>query len=274
MKYINIDVKHEFSSILCGKLDTSDFVHTERCMGIPVMIIVEDGILNIEIKDTKYKVNHGEMIILPPKIPHRGFAGESGTGQIKYFWAHFDFNTDYNISETVKGEFSIPVYFRLNDYSRVHILYNQLLDVHKLTGVKKKYCDFLFTALCFEIAAQFENANVSGNKIVNNAISWIETNICSPISLSDVSLITGYNKQYLSKIFKENTGITVNGFITNKKMSIAKELLSGSDMTIALIADSLGFNDVRYFMRTFKRHEGLTCMQYRNSYSKTYLNKR
>ncbi len=272
MNYFNVDMEHEFINILCGRLVADNFVHMERLININVLIIVEQGVLNIEIGGEKFKIKSGETIILPADILHKGFRDEDTDGHIEYFWAHFVTDSPFKTEDERHG-FSIPIHFTLTDYARVRIVYNQLLDVHQLGGLRKKYCDFLFTALCFEISAQSEYETVSGNKIVNSAAAWIELNINSPISLAELSDALGYNKRYLSRIFKENLGVTVNEYITDKKLTLAKQLLTGSDETISSIASMLGFEDGGYFMRLFKKHEGITCGEYRNAYSKMYLNK-
>ena len=57
-----------------------------------------------------------------------------------------------------------------------------------------------------------------------------------------------------------------------KKLTIAKQMLYASNESVAAIASELGFDDAGYFMRMFKKHEGITCGEYRNAYSKLYLN--
>lgn len=236
------------------------------------MIIVEDGILNIAIDEEHYKIRKGEMIIMPAQHWHKGFSDDDSKRPIKYFWSHFIISSEYELSKTPQNSFTIPLIFKITNFARVNILFNQLLDVAKLSGIRKQYCDFLFTSLCCEIAMQYDMENVSDNRVVNQAAAWIELSISSPISLDDVAAKIGYNKRYLSRVFKEYMSMTVNEFITSKKLTLAKQLLSGSDMSIASISDHLGFNDSSYFMRLFKKHEGITCSEYRNAYSKLYLN--
>lgn len=273
MKYFNINTEHELTSILCGRLIADNFTHMERLIDIHVLIIVEQGILNIEISGERYKACPGEMIILPANVVHRGFSDADTDGHIEYFWAHFITEGGCELSDTRSG-FSVPLHFALTDYARARILYNQLLDIHSLTGTQKKYRDFLFTALCCEIAVQAEHESVSGNKMVNRAAAWIELNIGEPISLEQTAEALGYNKRYLSRVFKENTGMTVNEYISEKRFTLAKQLLTGSDETVTAIALKLGFADAGYFMRAFKKREGMTCGEYRNAYSKMYLNRR
>lgn len=274
MKYINIKTEHELTNILCGRLVAENFTHMERMIDIFVLIIVEKGVLNIEIGGEKYKVRGGESIILPANIPHGGFKDDDTAGHIEYFWAHFVSGGGIEVSDNRSEDFALPMYFHLTDYARARILYNQFLDVYKLTGARRKYCDFLFTALCCEIASQAEYESVSGNKTVNRAAAWIELNLNRPIALEDVSDALGYNKRYLSRIFREHMKMTVNKFIADKKLALAKQLLTGSDETVTSIASKLGFFDAGYFMRLFKKHEGITCLEYRNAYSKMYLNRK
>lgn len=271
MKYINITTPHEFDSIICGRLIAHNFVHMERNIQIHVLIIVEEGILNIEINSIKYKVCKGEAIILPANLVHKGFTDNDTAKELRYFWAHFSAG-EYSLTQSPTEEFNLPLHFKLTDYARVNILCNQILDINKLSGVRKKYCDFLFTSLCYELASQTEYENISGNKTVNRAVALIELNIKEKISLETISAQLGYNKRYLAKIFKENMHTTVNKFITKKKLTFAKQMLGASSESIMSVAADLGYDDSLYFMRTFKKHEGITCGEYRRAYSKMYLN--
>lgn len=274
MKYMNITAEHELSSILCGRLVADSFIHAQRLIDIYVLIIVEKGVLCIEIDGERYKVRRGEYVIIPSDVMHTGFKDADGAVHLEYFWAHFSHEDGIEVSESRSGSFSVPIYGALPNYPRARILYNQLLDVHFLSGARKKCRDFLFTALLCEIASQYEYEGVSENKTVNRAAAWIELNINSPISLEQTAAALGYNKRYLSRIFRANTGMTVNEFIADKKFTLAKQLLTGSDESVTSIAASLGFFDAGYFMRAFKKREGVTCLEYRNAYSKMYLNRK
>lgn len=272
MEYLNVKVNHEFSCILCGHFESENFVHMERNIGIHVLIIVEQGILNIDIAGVKYKVKAGEMILLPANRSHRGYRDSDTSGSIKYFWAHFVILNEHMYSPVKEDNFALPIYFTLNNRDRVRILSNQLLDVSLTTGIRQRYCDFLFTALCYEIASQFENDNITENLTVNKAVSYINININKKITLQDVAEKIGYSKQYLSRVFKEYMKMSVNNYIIKKKLEFAKYMLTASDESVSAIADMIGFDDTGYFMRVFKKSEGMTCLKYKNAYSKMYIN--
>lgn len=272
LNHLSIDLKGPLGFILCGKLVAENFVHFGRCIDIHVLIVVEKGVLNIELNGMRYKVREGEAFLMPAKCFHNGFCDEDTRGGIKYFWAHFVIDNDFCFNGQCGNDIRIPIYFKLNNPARVNILYNQLLDISKLGTVDLRYCSFLFTALVCELAFQAKSERISSNNLVNKAVSWIELHIEEPISLDSVSSALEYNKRYLSRVFKEYMKISVNKYIEKCKMELAKKMLTGSDEQVTGIARQLGYEDACYFMRVFKKYEGITCTQYRSAYSRMYLN--
>ena len=63
---------------------------------------------------------------------------------------------------------------------------------------------------------------------------------------------------YLSAIFKEETGVTLNRYIREVRMNKAKELLEGTNMKIARIAKEVGFSNSSYFCRSFREFFGMS----------------
>lgn len=71
------------------------------------------------------------------------------------------------------------------------------------------------------------------------------------------------NRTYLCKRFLEETGVTVNHFITAVKMDEAKRLLEITKKTSAEIAEILGYSTQSYFQNVFKKYTGKTPAAYR-----------
>lgn len=87
---------------------------------------------------------------------------------------------------------------------------------------------------------------------------YIEENFAKEeMSLETLAARFNYNKFYLARRFKEEYGMTVNQFITQKRVTEAKHLLRFSDLNIAEIAKASGFDDPNYFARVFKAVEGI-----------------
>jgi AraC-like DNA-binding protein/mannose-6-phosphate isomerase-like protein (cupin superfamily) len=75
------------------------------------------------------------------------------------------------------------------------------------------------------------------------------------------------SKFHLTHLFKKNLGIPPLQYIIRKKIDMAKVLLIKSDMTIKNIAIRCGYENSDYFCRLFKKHEGMTALEYRQKES-------
>lgn len=83
------------------------------------------------------------------------------------------------------------------------------------------------------------------------------------ISLAQTAEQLHMNPNYISQMFKKETGITFIRYITDLRVEHAKKLLSTTSMSISDIASEAGFNDYFYFLKTFKKITGITPSQFR-----------
>lgn len=74
------------------------------------------------------------------------------------------------------------------------------------------------------------------------------------------------NKFYLSKIFKETYGTTVNNYLISKRITRAKQLLRFTDMTVDEIGAAVDMEDANYFSRMFRKVEGSSPREYRKQW--------
>ena len=69
---------------------------------------------------------------------------------------------------------------------------------------------------------------------------------------------TNVSSFYLSKLFKEEKGVTFINFITDKRLEEAQKLLKETNLSIKEITAKIGYNDQNYFSRIFKNKYGIT----------------
>lgn len=105
--------------------------------------------------------------------------------------------------------------------------------------------------------------NASYSAEILQAISYIQENYSKKISLAAVADHVGLSSGYLCRIFKEETGVSINAYINNLRMTRAGELLADKNSYIKEVAVSVGFEDQLYFSRLFKRYYGVTPSEYR-----------
>lgn len=74
------------------------------------------------------------------------------------------------------------------------------------------------------------------------------------------------NKYYLTKIFKETYGSSINNYVIAKRITRAKQLLRFTDMTVDEIGNAVGMEDANYFSRIFRKVEGISPREYRKQW--------
>lgn len=98
---------------------------------------------------------------------------------------------------------------------------------------------------------------------VQNAVSYIRTNLEQNMSISEIADVAHLNPQYFMRVFKKETGKPVLEFITECRLHKARELLAGTSLPITEVALSAGYDNFSYFSKLFKRNEGMTPSDYR-----------
>lgn len=93
---------------------------------------------------------------------------------------------------------------------------------------------------------------------------FVSKNFHLPISLEETASEVFLSKNYLSSLFKSELKISFNDYVENVRIQNSKILLLNTRQSISEIATNAGFSSQSYFSKVFKRHTGLTPMQYRN----------
>ncbi len=106
------------------------------------------------------------------------------------------------------------------------------------------------------------------NRLVKKAQSYIVENFQKDLSLDEVSRQLDISPYYFSKLFKEEVGSNFLEYVTNLRISKAKELLQENKLSMKEICAAVGYADPNYFSRIFKKHMGVTPTEYREKEGK------
>ena len=96
--------------------------------------------------------------------------------------------------------------------------------------------------------------------------NYLDEHYTERVTLDDLADKFFINKFYLSKIFKETYGTTVNNYLISKRITRAKQLLRFTDMTVDEIGVGVGMGDANYFSRMFRKVEGSSPSEYRKQW--------
>ncbi len=98
---------------------------------------------------------------------------------------------------------------------------------------------------------------------VATCIDYILEHLDTRIKMSSLSAVTGLSSSYLSRIFKEETGVTVTAFVLDKKLETARNMLEYSEYPVSWITNTLAFPSESYFCKVFKDAYGTPPARYR-----------
>lgn len=101
------------------------------------------------------------------------------------------------------------------------------------------------------------------SKPVSLCMEYIYHHIHNHIYLRDLSEYAGQSANYLCKLFKQETGMTLLEHITEKKMEAAKNMLLYSNADYSEISSTLAYSSQSYFIKVFKNTFGMTPRQFR-----------
>lgn len=122
-----------------------------------------------------------------------------------------------------------------------------------------EWLDFFGEQLCRLLE---ERKKTYKNHIVVNVQKYINTHIEEKLSLNEIASVFNISPNYLSLLFKKYSDVGFSEYISQMKISRAKELMAEGNLKVYEIADRLGFESAFYFSKVFKKVTGYTPRDY------------
>lgn len=95
--------------------------------------------------------------------------------------------------------------------------------------------------------------------------TYLKANLAQPLSLEALSASVGYTPQYLSSLFRKDTGMCIREFLQRLRVEEAAGLLRNHNMNPGDLAAAVGYSDARHFARVFRKYKGVSLRQYRKT---------
>lgn len=129
---------------------------------------------------------------------------------------------------------------------------NQALEkvIKKLEPLKKK-----------QVNAQYSN-------YTNQALEFIEQNLAKDLSLGEISKHLQISADYLNRVFKQDTGMTIHTAVQKQRIEQACLLLEDSNSRVYEVAHQVGYKDYKYFHQVFKQMMKVSPKKYQQSIQK------
>ena len=250
---------------------------------------VVDGTAIHTIEGISYPVKKGNVVIVDYDTPHTwSFDPEQDGPFLTYdllFTPDFFNTSGMNNSEfySLASPYLFSSLFKEFDahYVLHHLIKTNAKEFHELFSqiyreytarekgsqtIIRAYLVELIIKLFRELERQQPTFTVNHQKLVEQAISYMQENYKAHINVDEIVSGVFLSKDYFRQIFKRITGTSITSYIQELRIAEACRLLETTDDSSAQIARASGFNDIKFFYQTFKKSTGLTPAEYRKKH--------
>ena len=171
-------------------------------------------------------------------------------------FCHSSYNS-IKLSESI-GKYKLPK-------KEIHAAYNKAVTETVFSDGLISDINLIKKLICLLIYEERPKTPHHNNTIIDNAVSFINENYEEELSLSLIASSCYCNPSYLSYLMKKTHGVTVTDYVNMIRINKAKELIGISNLSLTGIAYKVGFNDLAYFSRVFKKINGMSPNEYRKT---------
>lgn len=136
-------------------------------------------------------------------------------------------------------------------------VYLQIGERDQLDALSRKALDEL------EDIPLSASANRLDQRLFSDAVAVLTKRLVDPLSAVELAHQVGTNQQRLTRIFREQVGMSAYEYLQEMRLERGRSLLGDTDLQVQLIADRVGYRNAGDFTRAFRRHFGVTPRQYR-----------
>ena len=176
----------------------------------------------------------------------------------------------YNVKNDINQVklFLIDLYLSIKE--RINILYKNndipfAGNSSVISMIVQKHYLYEITQYLLE---QFEmvmnsTGNPGRNNVMDDILYYIDHNYQNNIKLETIAPLFGYNSAYLGKIFSKTVGENFNSYVDHMRIERSKELLLSNAYKVYEIAEKVGYRNVDYFHKKFRKYVGISPAEFR-----------
>lgn len=158
------------------------------------------------------------------------------------------------------------LYFTKEDIEMVE---KQLMDMNQMLINCKSISELEgIMNQIYEEQGYLDSMNKEYSYSIRSAISYMENHYMEQITLADVAYHVSLSAEYLSRLFKEETGVKFIVYINNLRLKNAIYLLENTNLRVYEVAEKAGYSNLSYFSTVFKKKLGQNPFDYRNNFNK------
>lgn len=223
--------------------------HVDRICPEDVLVMVYDGVLRFHEDGVLREIRKGEYYIQRHGLHQEG---RLPSDEPKYYYVHF-------LGDWEPSSHMLPLSGSA-DFTQLMPLFKQLDFLHAAMAPGIEIQAVLCQILAI-LNRQF--TATESQRTVQRIISLVFQDLQRHYSLDDLAAMCGYSKNYVIRLFRQETGLTPHAYISRMKLDMARRLLANSEMPVAQIGQECGFGAYTNFYKEFVQQEGVPPLQWR-----------
>ncbi|HEX2938120.1 MAG TPA: AraC family transcriptional regulator [Ruminiclostridium sp.] len=229
-----------------------------------------EGYKNVSVNNgTGFTYKPGQFILMPPhskihmeiETPTKALVFELNENLLKAVTEKISVDMDADYDSLKENRV-----FLGNVNGELGNCLNRLTNVSKIIDKNKEFLLDLYAQELVYNLVQIKGVqqiiNLEHDNPIYKALKYIKENIKQPISISELAYSLNMSDTNFCNSFKKVMGITPKEYITNLKLTHAKELLK--DQNVTEVAFDLGYENISHFIELFKKKYGITPKQFKS----------
>ena len=225
-----------------------------------LLLVMLTGAMSYQTRRSRGVVRAGQVLLLDCNTPH----SYTAQGKCSFTFVHFAGAQSREICEEIERTCGncIPLPSPNELHETIGEMLSRMGSEHHLNeGEASTLIHSMLMKLLSHSGRSAEG--VTGNPIVDRAISYIQGHLTDKLSVEDIAANAGYSASYFSHLFAEETGMSPYQFVMKSRVEHSQQLLKTTRLAVQEIAFQCGFNSAANFCYTFRRMTGVSPHEYR-----------
>lgn len=247
---------------------TEPWLHLDRTLDINTMIFVLEGTVYVSEDGTDYEVHKHQVFFLKNGLHHYGVRlTQPGT---KWYWVSFRPAKVDTIVESTDRKTELLYVPKLLTVAKPNQFRTLIASMEKLYRSNQPYkfqkLSGIFFQVLFTLLGQPDTPHSSKDiqMVAPRVIELLEAQIDKKFKASLIEEALNLNYSYIGRLFKAETGLTINRYYMELKVQKVITYLQTTNLTLLEICDELSYPNPYYLSRTFKKVTGLSPRDYKN----------
>lgn len=214
------------------------------------------------VNETHYGLSAGKGFLIEPD--HQTTYISDGEEPWTYIWVGFSGGDAKRIVSSLGLSQEQPI-FKCEQKEKLTDCILGMIEHEHSNAEDTFYSLAMLYLFLSTVAASDRGVSVrqDSNLYVDQAIAYIRDHITEPLQAEEVARYVGLNRSYLSTLFKQHTGLSPLRYIQQFRLTKAQHLLESSQLSVAAIAYSCGYQQPESLIKIFKQQYGISPSSYR-----------